>query len=161
MSKLDAYNSTLVGMPNFQIKKLQKIQNAAAKLVQAPKLDSITKIRKEFHWFPIGDLIKHYDIILSFYADNSQKYIHFNPDSNVDVKKAVSKMELCCAKVRNWMSSNQLKLNEGKTKVMIFGKPSDLKKLNITSICIRDSRIIPSLVATNIGVDRHSGLKLE
>ena len=80
---------------------------------------------------PHGDLIKHYDIILSFYADHSQK------------------------------SSNQLKLNEGKTKVMIFGKPSDLKKLNITSICIRDSRIIPSLVATNIGVDRHSGLKLE
>ena len=70
-------------------------------------------------------------------------------------------MELCCAKVRTWMSSNQLKLNEGKTEVMIFGKPSDLKKLNITSICIGDSRIIPSLVATNIGVDLDLGLKLE
>ena len=70
-------------------------------------------------------------------------------------------MELCCAKVRNWMSSNQVKLNEGKTEVMIFGKPSDLKKLNITSICFGDSRIIPSLVTTNIVVDLDLGLKLE
>ena len=70
-------------------------------------------------------------------------------------------MELCCAKVKNWMSSNQLKLNEGKTEVMIFGKPSGLKKLNITSIRIGDSRIIPSLVAINIGVDLDLGLKLE
>ena len=110
---------------------------------------------------PLGDLMRHYDIIPSFYADDSQKYIHFNPNSNGDVKEAVSKMELCCAKVKNWMSSNQLKLNEGKTEVMIFGKPSGLKKLNITSICIGDSRIIPSLVATNIGVDLDSGLKRE
>ena len=95
------------------------------------------------------------------YADDSQKYINFNPNSNVDVKEAVSKMELCYANVRNWMSSNQLKLNEGKTEVMTFGKPSYLKKLNITSICIGDSRIIPSFVATNIGVDLDSGLKLE
>ena len=70
-------------------------------------------------------------------------------------------MELCCAKVRNWMGSNLLQLNEGEKEVMIFGKPSDLKKLNITSICVGDSRIIPSHVATNIGVDLYSGLKLE
>ena len=55
---------------------------------------------------PLGDLIRHYDIIPSFYADNSQKYIHFNPNSNVDVQDAVSKMELCCAKVRIWITTN-------------------------------------------------------
>ena len=110
---------------------------------------------------PLGDLIRYYHIIPSFYADDSQKYIHFNPNSNIDVKEAVSKRELCCACVRNWTSTNQLKLHEGKTEVTIFGKPSDLKKLNIISICIRDSRIIPLLVATNIGVDLDFGLKLE
>ena len=109
---------------------------------------------------PLGDLIRHYGIVPSFYADDSQKYIHFNPNSNVDVMSAVSKMELCCAKVKDWMSSNQLKLNEDKTEVMIFGKPSDLKKLNITSICIGDSKIRPSLTATNIGVDLDSELNL-
>ena len=110
---------------------------------------------------PLGDLIKHYDIIPSFYADDSKNYIHFNPNSNVDVEEAVSKIELCCSKVKNWLRSNQHKLNEGKLEVMIFGKLSDLKKLNITAICIGDSRIIPSLVATHIGVDLASGLKLE
>ena len=59
------------------------------------------------------------------------------------------------------MSSNQLKLHEGKTEVTIFRKPSDLKKLNITSVCIGYSRIIPLLVATNIGVDLDLGLELE
>ena len=43
-------------------------------------------------------------------------------------------------------SSNQLKLNVGKTEVVIFGKPLDLKKLNITSIRIGHSRIIPSFM---------------
>ena len=42
---------------------------------------------------------------------------------------------------------------------MIFGKPSDLKKLNITSIYIGDSKIIHSLVATNIGADLDAELK--
>ena len=59
------------------------------------------------------------------------------------------------------MSSNKLKSNKGKMKVMFFGKTSDLKKLNITSICIGDFRIIPSLVATNFGVDLDLGLKME
>ena len=115
--------------------------------IQSLKLTSMNRLFTR----PLGDLIRHYDIMPSFYVDNSQKYFHFNPNSNADVKE-VSKMELCCAKVRNWMSSNQLKLNEGKTEVMIFGKSSDLKKLKIKSICIEDSWIIPSLVATNIGV---------
>ena len=54
MSKLDAYNNTLVAIPSSQIQKLQKILNAAAKfVVQAPKFDSATKIKKELHWFPI------------------------------------------------------------------------------------------------------------
>ena len=64
------------------------------------------------------DLIRHYDIVPTVYA-GSQTYIYFNPSSNMDVKEAVSKMELCFVKFRNWMSNNQLKLNKGKTEFMI------------------------------------------
>ena len=78
MSKLDAYNSILAGIPSFQIQKLQKIQNAAAKLVvQAPKFDSATKIRKELHWLPIPHCIQYKLLLLTYKSLHGQgpKYL--------------------------------------------------------------------------------------
>ena len=78
MSKLDAYNSILAGIPSFQIQKLQKIQNAAAKLVvQAPKFDSATKIRKELHWLPIPHRIQYKLLLLTYKSLHRQgpKYL--------------------------------------------------------------------------------------
>ena len=64
---------------------------------------------------PLGDPIRKHDSAPSFYADDSQKYINVNPNSEASVIEAVNKMELCCSKMKNWMSSNQLKLNRDKT----------------------------------------------
>ena len=63
LSKLDTYNSILIGIPKFQVQKLQKLQNAAAKLiVQASKFDSASQIT---HFLPysIQTIASHLQVI--------------------------------------------------------------------------------------------------
>ena len=54
-SRLDMGNSLLFGLPQNQIARLQRIQNAAARLVTLTKKSShITPVLHELHWLPIG-----------------------------------------------------------------------------------------------------------
>ena len=44
----------LYGAPEYQIKKLQRVMNASARLVyRAPKYCHITPLLKELHWLPV------------------------------------------------------------------------------------------------------------
>ena len=57
-SKLDYRNSLLVGLPQMQIKRLQEVQNAAARfVVRQRKRDHITPTLKELHWLPVHNRI--------------------------------------------------------------------------------------------------------
>ncbi len=57
-AKFDYCNSILYGLPKKQIRKLQGIQNTAARLVTNNKwYDHITPILKDLHWLPIDKWI--------------------------------------------------------------------------------------------------------
>jgi hypothetical protein len=54
LSHLDYANSILYGLPKCDMKRLQRVQNIAAKLVlQRSKYDSSTQARKDLHWLPV------------------------------------------------------------------------------------------------------------
>ena len=54
MSHLDYANSLYQGLPEVTLRKLQMVQNMAAKLVlNHDRLSSATEARKELHWLPI------------------------------------------------------------------------------------------------------------
>ena len=54
MSRIDYCNSRLVGVPADQLSKLQRLQNAAARLVSTvAKYDHITPTLVKLHWLPV------------------------------------------------------------------------------------------------------------
>jgi len=58
LSKLDYCNALLAGLPNASLRPLQRVQNAAARLVLGLKWsDHITPALRELHWLPIKQRI--------------------------------------------------------------------------------------------------------
>ena len=57
-SKLDFCNALLYGLPQYQINKLQNVQNAAARLIaRLRKYDHISQTLKDLHWLPVEQRI--------------------------------------------------------------------------------------------------------
>ena len=65
-SRLDSCNAILYGLPQTLIKKLQRVQNAAARVVtRSRKYDHITPILQRLHWLPIEERIKYKIVLLT------------------------------------------------------------------------------------------------
>ena len=63
-SKLDSNNGLLYGTPKDKLDRLQRVQNAAARLVtRTRKYDHITPVLQSLHWLPVHQRI-HYKILL-------------------------------------------------------------------------------------------------
>ena len=69
ISRLDYCNAILVGAPNHVIVKLQRVLNAAARLVSmVPRDTSITAVLKDLHWLPMKQRIQFKVAVLVFKA---------------------------------------------------------------------------------------------
>ena len=70
-SRIDYCNGLLYGLPDCEIVKVQRVQNAAARLLNsASKYSHITPILKELHWLPVRFRIHFKIVLLTFKALN-------------------------------------------------------------------------------------------
>ena len=68
-NRLDHRNSLLYGLPQLQIDKIQRVQNAAARLIfEQPKFCHITPVLSKLHWLPIKNGIKFKILRMTFKA---------------------------------------------------------------------------------------------
>jgi hypothetical protein len=71
-SKLDINNALLYGLPDALLHKLQRVQNAAARMVvRLPKHCHITPVLTQLHWLPVPHRIQYKILLMVFKALNN------------------------------------------------------------------------------------------
>ena len=79
---------------------------------------------------------------LQLYADDSTTYLTLDPANIQEIPVAISTIQSCISEIKRWMTENFMKLNEGKTQLILFGKLYNLKKYpHDFEIQINDSEI--------------------
>ena len=104
---------------------------------------------------PLSSLISSHSLDHELFADDSQMYTCFTPNSYSD---AVCCLQQTFQSVSSWMSANFLALNPSKTEFMLFGTPQQLLKLEDPCLSISsDISIAPISSVKNLGVvfDKH------
>lgn len=62
-------------------------------------------------------IYQKYGISFHLYADDAQLYLPFEPNDT----NALGALHACIQELKLWLTKNYLILNEGKTKVILFG----------------------------------------
>ena len=68
-SRLDFCNELYIGLPLYLVRKLQLVQNMAARLVtNTSRVEHITPTLKSLHWLPISFRAKYKVLVITFKA---------------------------------------------------------------------------------------------
>ena len=73
---------------------------------------------------PLGDICRNEGINFHSYADDQQLYLSVKPAAQMSQQVCTERMEICIHKVRKWMRTNLLKLNDKKTEFITTGNKS-------------------------------------
>ena len=97
------------------------------------------------------EVIKYHLPEAHAYADDTQLYLSFSPDTATNQTDAVIAMERCISDIRKWMLKDKLKLNDDKTEFMLIGTKQQLSKVNIDCLTVGSIDVAPVTVARNLG----------
>ena len=75
-TKLEYCNHLYFGLPKYQVNKMQRVQNTAARLVtRSSKHDHVTPLLQQLHWLPVSYRIVFKILLLVYKARHGEKII--------------------------------------------------------------------------------------
>ena len=98
------------------------------------------------------DIIKGHLPRTHSYADDTQLYLSFRPDTISSQSNAVDAMERCNSAIRCWMVKDKLKVNNSKIEFIQIGMRQQLAKVDIKGLVVGDATISPVTVVKNLNL---------
>ena len=84
------------------------------------------------------------------YADDTQLYIAFKPEPE-HATNAVTAMQACITDIQKWMLMDKMMLNDEKTQFIVIRTGQQFVKVDIDSLCVGHTAILPSSKVRNLG----------
>ena len=111
---------------------------------------------------PLHQLIKSHGLSMHGYADDTHIYLSLTRPADPDyIKDQCVRVEECLAQIHTWMSANKLKLNSGKTEIMLFGTRQKLKLVEIPYLDVAGTNVlVTDRPIRNLGVMFDSSLSM-
>ena len=100
---------------------------------------------------PLGHIFKAHGLMYHLYADDSQLYLSFKPNTPGAQSMCLKTIENCTEDIRRWMTLNMLKLNDNKTELIFLGTRQQLAKLSDVSMRIGSTTVLPVDYVCNLG----------
>ena len=96
------------------------------------------------------------------YADDTQLYVSFRPDSHVNQENTLSALEDCISDVRAWLLSHKLMFKDSKTEFLVIGTPQQLSKVEIGHVNVGGVKINAVDSVRNLGswFDKHMSMSV-
>ena len=104
-----------------------------------------------YYTCPLFELIRSHLPDMHCYADNTQVYLSFKPNSISSEDSAFSAIQSCISAIRSWLLTCKLLINDTKSEFLIMGTRQQISKIQTDSISVGESRISSSKEVQNLG----------
>jgi len=95
LSRVDYCNAVLHGAPSYSIKKLQRVQNNAARIVlEAPRRSHASPLLRTLHWLPLQQRIDYKVALLTFKARSTSTPSYLRLRKKQTTRRNVTRVRL-------------------------------------------------------------------